>query len=451
MTSRGGVSLPLASLFFAAGASVALIASAMLKRRHAEQNRPEIRDGNDNKKEMPEAEAPSQQLSQESSQPQQVSDENTEKEALLSQAEEHCWKVVENSFTGALIYVCDKLNIYEQLWLYRPAGASAKDLASATGYSERWLLELLAQSTAAGFCQYDPDTKKFALKNNYAQLLRGPENEERSLAGMFEFLHGLVSDRPDATIQAAQTGIGVDYDFGESPSVIQGIERKNRRFFIEKFIPDIIEKVTVPSTGQSLVKLLESGVDCADIGCGCGMSTVVLAKRFPRSRFYAFEASKKSLEVLSTMVQKEGLNNVMLCDVAQRTVDQGPRPRQVMDNTFAFVYSHDLLHDMTDPQGLIRQVRSVLSRRGGSCWVIVDVKCQETLEKNIAMPSAALNFGFSCLLCLSSATSCSRARGLGTMGLHSALARQWMAKAGFEHFTELEIKHKPDNSCFVVA
>jgi len=82
---------------------------------------------------------------------------------------------------------------------------------------------------------------------------------------------------------------------------------------------------------------------------------------------------------------------------------------------------------------------------------ITCVKCRERLEDNLAMPDVALNYGFSSLLCLSSATSCKGAEGLGTMGFHSALAQKWMSEAGFEHFEEIEIQHKSDNSCFVVA
>lgn len=414
-----------ATASFVAGAAVALLVSSVLKKSRAAAGDDD--DDDENKQRQPDS-----------------------NQKLISKAESHCWKIVEHSFTGALIYVMDRLDLYETLWLYRPLGASAKQVAESTGYSERWIVELFAQSTAAGICGYDPVTQRFSLKAEYAALLRAPEKEERSLAGMFQFLRGLVSDRPEKTIEATKTGLGVDYDFGESPAVIEGIERKNRNFFLNHFMSDIIEKVIVPNTGKSLVSMLDSGVDCADVGCGCGMSTIVLAKRFPKSRFYAYEASIKSLQILRERVEKERLKNIVLCNVATRTVDKGPRPGSIVDNTFAFVYCHDLLHDMTNPRGLIREVRSRLSRRGG-CWVIVDVKCKETLGENLKMPDVALNYGFSSLLCLSSATSCKDAEGLGTMGFHSALARQWMSEAGFEHFEEIDIKQKSDNSCFVVA
>eukprot|EP00521_Asterionellopsis_glacialis_P008477 CAMPEP_0195287110 /NCGR_PEP_ID=MMETSP0707-20130614/4311_1 /TAXON_ID=33640 /ORGANISM="Asterionellopsis glacialis, Strain CCMP134" /LENGTH=404 /DNA_ID=CAMNT_0040346837 /DNA_START=85 /DNA_END=1299 /DNA_ORIENTATION=- len=356
-------------------------------------------------------------------------------------AESHCWKIVEQSLTGALIYVMDKLDLYETLWTIGPA--SAVDIAAHTGYSERWLTELLSQATAAGFCEYDGTTHKFTLRATYAPFLRGPEQEKRSLAGMFEVLHELVGSRPDATIAAATNGgIGVDYDFGNL--TVDGLDRKNRNFFLYNLMPDIIDKVKIPSTGEPLVDMLKrGGVNVADIGCGCGTSTVVLAKAFPKCQFYAYESSIKSLKVLEDRIQTNKLGNITLCNVAESTLVDGPE--------FAFVYSHDLLHDMVDPRSLIKDVHCRLAPRGGSCWVVVDVKCKPTLEENLTNRAAATNYGFSCLLCLSCATSCPHAEGLGTMGFHTALAHQWMTDAGFEHFEEIEIKSKPDNSCFIVA
>jgi FkbM family methyltransferase len=372
-----------------------------------------------------------------------ASKDDDDDDTAVAKAERKCWNIVEYSLTGALIYVMDDLGIYEALWDSGPS--TVQELAGRTGYSERWLLELLSQSTSAGICQYD--ALHFSLRPKYAKLLLRPDRELKSMTGMFRFLHGLVGKRPEATIAAVKTGIGVDYDFGDS--VIDGIDQKNRNFFFHDLIPDIICKVRLPSTQEPLTDLLLKGAKVADVGCGCGLSTVVLARAFPKSHFFAFEASVKSMEVLKKRIQESGISNVTVCNVASRTVSEGPYPGEKENNQFDFVYSHDLLHDMTDPRSLIKDVNSRLSKNG--CWVIVDVKCCPTITQNMALPNAALNYGFSCLLCLSSATSCKNAEGLGTMGFHSGLAGRWMKEAGFEHFSELEIKSKPDNSCFIVA
>lgn len=242
--------------------------------------------------------------------------------------------------------------------------------------------------------------------------------------------------------------------------MVDALEQKNRNFFLYQMIPDIVEKVALPRTGESLVALLErGGAQVADIGCGCGTSTIALAQRFPNSQLYACELSTKSLDIREQRIQELGISNIVVCNVSSRPVSDGPYllgDAEKGKHFFDVCYTHDVLHDMTNPKALFQDVQKQLSKNG--CWIIVDVKCHEHLSDNLAMPTAALNYGFSCLLCLACATSSSShsnhnnaTAGLGTLGFHSKLARRWMLEAGFEHFSEREIQSKPDNSCFIVA
>lgn len=366
----------------------------------------------------------------------------------LEKARTYLWKIVEYSFTGALLYSGDKLRLYDTLTETGPITAEA--LAKHTNYSKRWLQEFLGQATAAGLCEYSPTSETFKIKHEFALLLQSPERSRESMAGMFQFLNALVS-RAGATCTAIQTGIGVDYDYNNNNSdekkndIIQGIERKNQNWFAHHFVKDVIAQVIVPATNESLVKVLErGGANVADIGCGCGSSTIALAKRFPKSHFYAYELSPESLRVMEKKVTTLGLSNVNVCNVAERGMDQGPK--------FDFVYAHDVLHDMTNPRALIRQVRDSLKENG--LWIIVDVDCHGSLHENLSKNTSsavATSLGFSCLLCLSSSTSEEGGEGLGTLGFHEALARKWMTEAGFAHFRTMKIKSLPVNSCFIVG
>lgn len=360
----------------------------------------------------------------------------------IAAAREHLWKIVQYSFTGALLYTGDKLRLYDTLAEVGPV--TAKELAKRTSYSERWLVEFLGQATAAGFCDYNPKDQSFTLKTSFALLLQSPERSQDSLAGMFQALNALVG-RANATALAIQSGIGVDYDYNKQQDtqydLIQGIERKNKNWFANNLVTDVIARVTIPSTNESLLSVLERGANVADVGCGCGSSTIALAKRFPNSQFFAYELSPESLRVMRTKVQQEYLTNVTVCNVAETGMDQGPK--------FDFVYTHDVLHDMTNPQLLIQKVHASLSKRG--VWIIVDVDCHGSLHENLSKPSAATSFGFSCLLCLSSSTSEAGGEGLGTLGFHEALARKWMEEAGFAHFSTMKIASLPLNSCFIVG
>lgn len=363
----------------------------------------------------------------------------------LEKARAHLWKIVEYSFTGALLYSGDKIRLYDTLTDTGPI--TAEELADYTGYSERWLFEFLAQATAAGICEYKHD--KFQLKLEYSLLLQSPERSRDSLAGLVQMLHALVS-RANATAQSIQTGIGVDYDYiHDNPQqgkndAIQGIDRKNRNWFQHHLVKEVIERVTVPATKEPIVQMLErGGANVADLGCGCGSSTISLATRFPNSHFYAYELSPESLRVMRKRVQELNLQNVTVCDVKERGMEEGPE--------FDLVYAHDLLHDMTNPRALIAQVRKQLSDTG--CWVIVDVDCHGSLQENLtnSNSSAATTLGFSCLLCLASSTSEIGGEGLGTLGFHKELAQEWMKEAGFAHFETMTIKSLPTNSCFIVG
>jgi len=286
------------------------------------------------------------------------------------------------------------------------------------------------------------------MKREYAKFLRGPEQEKESLAGMFQLLQPLLA-RSDATAKSIRTGRGVDYDFG--PDVCFAMDRKNKNFFKHKLVKEIIDKVKIPRTGENLTSLLNRGVNVADIGCGCGSSTIAMATRFPASHFFAYELSPRSLEIMRKRVFENGLSNITVCDVSDRGVGDGPMEteRSDEDNVFHFVYSHDVLHDMANPMSLIHDVKKRLSDDG--CWIIVDVECSHSMAENIQMPQGALNFGFSCLLCLACASSEENGECLGTVGFNSKLADTWIKGAGFHFFQKMKILSKQGNSCFIVA
>ena len=254
-----------------------------------------------------------------------------------------------------------------------------------------------------------------------------------------------LQTRASATARAITTGIGVDYDH-RGDDLIVGIDRKNWNYFQYKFIDEVIAPIKIPSTGRSLIELLEQGTAVADIGCGCGASTVAMALRFPKSRFYAYELSDISLAAIQKRVDVMKIKNIVVCDIRKRGVGQGPDGPATK---FGFAHTHDVLHDMTQPRDLIKDVKKVLASDG--CWVVVDVKCGNSTAENLRMSSARVGMGFSCLLCLSSATSQPGGEGLGTMGLSKKLAAKWMHEAGFQHCNPFSIPSLPDNQGYVIG
>jgi SAM-dependent methyltransferase len=171
-----------------------------------------------------------------------------------------------------------------------------------------------------------------------------------------------------------------------------------------------------------------------------------MAVKFPKSRFYAYEISPRSLDVIRKRVKDFDLKNLIVCDVTQRGVGDGP---DAPHTDFGFVYAHDVLHDMTTPRALIADVKKRLAP--GGCWIIVDVVCGGSTAENLRMSSAPTKLGFSCLLCLSSAMSTADGEGLGTMGFSIGLAQQWMKEAGFAHCVPIKFPSLPDNQGFLVG
>lgn len=360
----------------------------------------------------------------------------------LDQARERLYRIVGEGFTGALILTGDKLGLYEIL--YQTGPTTAESLARRTGWSERWLLEWMSQMSAVGICSYSPTTNEFHLKSEYASLLRDPMKSNDSVVGLFTVTNTLQS-RSSQTAEAIMTGIGVDYDHGED--VIVGMDRQNWNYFQNQFIDETIVPAKIPSTGRPLTELLECGIAVADVGCGCGASTVAMARRFPESRFYAYELSRNSLATLEARIVSMKLNNIIVCDASKRSIGDGP---DVCDGEhFGFVYAHDVLHDMTHPRDLIKGVKKRLSPDG--CWIVVDIICGDSTAENLRMSTATTSLGFSCLLCLSSSTSSKDGEGLGTMGFGKNLANQWMKDAGFTYCITFLLPSLPENQGFLIA
>ena len=358
-----------------------------------------------------------------------------------TKAEKHLTKIVEYSFTAGLIRVGDELKLYDALWNSGPS--TAAELAHKMECSERWLTEILSQATAAGICVYF--FGKFCLKPEYAHLLRDPANSDKSMQGLFQLVPCLLS-RTDGVVKAVKTGRGFDYDFGQD--VTAAIDRKNYNYFQNHMMEDILGPVKAPKTSKSLVEMLEKGIQVADIGCGFAASTIALAKRFPKSQFYAYETSQRSILKVQERVEDAGLTNVIVCNALNRSVGDGPDD----GDKFDFVYAHDVVHDMTKPREFLKEVKKVLSPEG--VFVIVDVKCSDSLKENINDESAALSYGYSCLLCLPCACSQKEGApgaGLGTCGFPEKVARKWLKDDGFKFFQTAEIESLPRNTCYIVA
>ncbi len=277
----------------------------------------------------------------------------------------------------ALVVMGDKLGLYRAL-----AGAgplSAAELAERTGTSERYVREWLNAQAAGGFVEYDPDSGRYTLPPEQAVALTDPDSPAY-LPGFFQLALGSVLDSPKIA-EAARSGAG----FGWHEHV-HDVHEGCERFFRPGYNANLIA-AWLPAL-DGVVAKLERGAAVADVGCGHGASTILMAQAFPNSTFTGSDYHAGSIETARRRAQEAG--------VAER-VRFETDPAAAYDGAgYDLVTMFDCLHDMGDPVGAARHVRGTLKPDG--TWMIVEPQAGDRVEDNLN-PVGRAYYAFSTLLC----------------------------------------------------
>jgi 2-polyprenyl-3-methyl-5-hydroxy-6-metoxy-1,4-benzoquinol methylase len=332
------------------------------------------------------------------------------------------------AMTSALIGLGDKLGLFAKLAELGPV--TSVELASASGFDERWIREWLYQQGAAGVLDYLGDDR-FALSLEGEAVLA---NERHPAFGA-----GFFSNLPQqlAVVErledAFRSGLGLDYD-ALGPEGARGIERGLAPWFRALLVSQALPRV------EGVVERLEAGTAVADVGCGAGVALLEMAKAFPKSDFHGYDISLHALARAEDNKAQAALSNASFHNINSDALPD--------DGRFGFVTTFDCLHDMAHPETAMSAIRRAISPDG--TWLIADIKAKASYEENVEKnPMAAMMYGSSVLTCMSSALSEPGGLGLGTLGFHRALAEQMVRDAGFEHFEELDLGH-PVNAFYVV-
>jgi SAM-dependent methyltransferase len=303
--------------------------------------------------------------------------------------------------------------IGERLGLYKALAAgpmSSAELATKTQTDERYVREWLASQAAGGYVSYDDKTKRFSLSAEQAFTLAN-EDSPAYLPGAFELALGSLAAVPRIT-EAFRTGAGMGW--GEhDDSVFHGCEK----FFRPGYAANLVS-AWIPAL-EGVEQKLKSGARVADVGCGKGASTLLMAKAFPNSRFYGFDYHEKSVEAARESAKRAGLADRVTFEVAAAKGYPG--------KDYDFVAVFDCLHDMGDPVGAAKHVRESLAKDG--TWMIVEPFANDDLKDNLN-PVGRVYYSFSTLLC----TPCSRSQEVGLcLGAQAGEARmrEVVASAGF--------------------
>ncbi len=310
-----------------------------------------------------------------------------------------------------MVVIGERLGLYKALAAHGPITSS--ELAAKTKTDERYLREWLASQAAGGYVTYDAKAEKFSLSPEQAFTM-ADEDSPAYLPGAFELAVGSLCAVPRIA-ESFRTGAGMGW--GEHDAgVIHGCEK----FFKSGYIANLTG-AWIPSL-DGVKEKLENGIKAADVGCGKGASTLLMAKAFPKSQFFGFDYHEGSVEGARASAQKQGVSE----NVTFSTASAKGFPGKDYDLVTVF----DCLHDMGDPVGAAKHVREALKPDG--TWMIVEPFANDELKDNMN-PVGRVFYSFSTLLC----TPCSRSQEVGMcLGAQAGEAkiREVVTKAGFTRF-----------------
>jgi SAM-dependent methyltransferase len=305
----------------------------------------------------------------------------------------------------------DKLGLYQAMAGSEPL--TPTELAARTGTAERYVEEWLNAQAAGGYVEYDPTAGTYRLPAEHAVALTDASSPAY-LPGFFQIALGSVIDSPSIT-DAARTGAGFGWH-EHTPDVHIGCER----FFRPGYHANLVGSWLPALDG--VVATLERGARVADIGCGHGASTILMAQAFPRSTFVGSDYHQASIATARERADEAG--------VADRVRFESTAAAAVEGDGFDLVTMFDSLHDMGDPVGAARHVRSILAP--GGAWMIVEPAAGDRIEDNLN-PVGRAYYGFSTLLCTPSSLSQDVGLALGAQA-GEARIRGVVEQAGFSRF-----------------
>lgn len=280
-------------------------------------------------------------------------------------------------FGALLAFVGDRLGLYKAMADAGPMSAEA--LAQKTGTNARMIKEWLASQAAGGYVNYDPKSRAYSLSEEQALAL-AHEGGAAFMQGGFQVLVSIFKDE-QKIVDAMRTGKGLSWA-DHDKCLFEGTER----FFRPGYNANLTTN-WIPALDGAEEKL-KSGAKVADVGCGHGASTILMAKTYLNSRFYGFDYHAPSIEWATKQAEKEGVSDRVTFQMAKSTDFPG--------DDYDLVAFFDCLHDMGDPAGAAAYVRRTLKNDG--TWLIVEPLAGDRLEDNLS-PLGRLFYAASATIC----------------------------------------------------
>ncbi|ARO27197.1 class I SAM-dependent methyltransferase [Rhizobium sp. S9] len=313
--------------------------------------------------------------------------------------------------SGALVVLGDKVGLFKAMADGKPM--SVEQIAAKTGIKERYVREWLSAQAAADYIVYDEKTDRFSMTAEQAMVF-AEENSPAFFVGAFEVVQSMWMDEPKVA-DAFRTGKGLGWH-EHSTCLFRGTERFFRPGYNSHLVDEWIPAVA------GMEEKLKAGANVADVGCGHGASTILMAQAYPASRFTGFDYHGPSIERAKAAAKEAG--------VADRVTFEQGRAAEFPGGSYDMVAMFDCLHDMGDPVGAGRHVKETLAPDG--TWLIVEPFAHDHLKDNLN-PVGRVYYGASTMICTPASLSQEVGLGLGAQAGEMRL-RKVALDAGFTHF-----------------
>ena len=295
--------------------------------------------------------------------------------------------------------------------LHRHGAARISELAGRTGLAERYVREWAFAQAANGYIAFDAEQEQFSLTPEQAMVFANKESPVY-LEGAFDLASAMVEGQ--SKVEAAfQTGQGVAW--GESCGCLFCAVGA---FFRPGYVNSIVQS-WLPSLDGVLPKL-KDGAKVADIGCGVGFSTLLMAKAFPSSSFVGYDFHAPSIEQANAHAKAHG--------VADRVRFEVAAAKNITERNFDLITMFDCLHDMGDPRGSAAHVRTLL--KPDAAWMIVEPIAGNTPGDNVGNPVSRLYYNASTMICVPTSLAQEVGEALGAQAGEAKLT-EVLKGAGF--------------------
>ena len=304
----------------------------------------------------------------------------------------------------------------ERLGLYKAmAGAgplSSQEVADRAGVAERPVREWLRNQAAGGYVSYDAETDRYVLPDEHALAL-ADEDSPVYVLGVFDSIASLYAKEPEIE-EAFRTGNGMGWHEHDH-RLFRGTERFFRPGYRAHLVADWIPAL------DGVQERLERGIRVADVGCGHGASTIVMAKAFPNSEFVGFDYHDASIEQARQRAAEEGVGDRIRFEVASA--------KEFPGDGYGLICVFDCLHDMGDPVGAARHIYDALADDG--TWMIVEPFANDRVEDNLN-PVGRVFYGASTVICTPASLAQEVGLALGAQAGEAQLT-DVIKEAGFTH------------------